>query len=105
MTNALLAVRPPWDHRPDSGLSQGLAEFVAVIGLVAQQLFDAGKQTDTCRRDRAVGYVAGREDQDPRATIFVNEPVNFAVPAAPGDANRLRLRPPFPPPAQRCALT
>jgi hypothetical protein len=31
--------------------------------------------------------------------------VNFAVPAAFGDADRLFRRPPFPPPAQRWALT
>jgi hypothetical protein len=31
--------------------------------------------------------------------------MNLAVPAALGDANRLFRGPPFPPPAQRCALT
>src|SRR5215467_7522611 len=31
--------------------------------------------------------------------------MNLAVPAALGDPDRLLRRPPFPPPAQRCALT
>ena len=80
-----------------------LAERVAVIRLVTEQLGDAVKQTDTCRPDCAVGGVARREDQDPRATQLIDKAVNLAVAPALGDANRLFRRPPFPPPAQRCA--
>src|SRR5258708_20919541 len=74
------------------------------MSFVAEQFLDAVKQTDACRPDRAVGGVAGGEDQDPRAAQLVDKPVNLAVPAALGDANRLFRRPPFPPPVQRCAL-
>src|SRR4030081_1617987 len=62
-------------------------------------------QTDACRPDCAVGGVARREDQDPRAAQLIDKAGNFAVAPALGDANRLFRRPPFPPPAQRCALT
>src|SRR5271165_5642554 len=48
---------------------------------------------------------ARREDQDPRAAQLIDKAVNLAVAPALGDANRLFRRPPFPPPAQRCALT
>jgi hypothetical protein len=64
----------------------------------------AVEQTDTCRPDCAVGGVASREDQDPRAAQLIDKAVNLAVAPALGDANRLFRRPPFPPPAQRCAL-
>src|SRR5258708_11221369 len=74
------------------------------MSFVAEQFLDAVKQTDACRPDRAVGGVAGGEDQDPRAAQLVDKPVNLAVPAALGDANRLFRRPPLPPPVQRCAL-
>src|SRR6185436_10051513 len=70
-----------------------------------EQLGDAVEQTDTCRPDCAVGGVARREDQDPRAAQLIDKAVNLAVAPALGDANRLFRRPPFPPPAQRCALT
>src|SRR4029434_5340896 len=78
---------------------------VAVISLVTEQLGDAVEQTDICRPDCAVGGVARREDQDPRAAQLIDKAVNLAVAPALGDANRLFRRPPFPPPAQRCALT
>src|SRR6266700_2152423 len=60
--------------------------------------------SDACRPDCAVGGVARREDQDPRAAQLIDKAVNLAVAPALGDANRLFRRPPFPPPAQRCAL-
>src|SRR5258708_36917753 len=74
------------------------------MSFVAEQFLDAVRQTVACRPDRAVGGVAGGEDQDPRAAQLVDKPVNLAIPAALGDANRLFRRPPLPPPAQRCAL-
>src|SRR6478736_2122494 len=89
----------------DAVLAQRLAERVAVISLVTEQLGDAVEQTDTCRPDCAVGSVARREDQDPRAAQLIDKAVNLAVAPALSDANRLFRRPPFPPPAQRCALT
>src|SRR6478672_37585 len=58
-------------------------------------LGDAVEQTDTCRPDCAVGGVARREDQDPRATQLIDKAVNLAVAPALGDANRLFRRPPF----------
>src|SRR5579872_6690878 len=57
------------------------------------------------RPDCAVGGVARREDEDPRAAQLIDKAVNLAVAPALGYANRLFRRPPFPPPAQRCALT
>ena len=47
----------------DAVLAQRLAERVAVISLVTEQLGDAVEPTDTCRPDCAVGGVARREDQ------------------------------------------
>jgi hypothetical protein len=64
------------------------------MSLVTEQLGDAVEQTDTCRPDYAVGGVARREDQDPRAAQLIDKAVNLAVAPALRDANRLFRRPP-----------
>lgn len=101
MADFLFAIGSSWDYRPDAKLSQEGAETVAVIAFVGEQLLDAGKKADTSLGLRTIGSVAGRQDKNPRATKFVNNRMNLAVSAAFGQANRLDLRPPFPPPEQR----
>src|SRR4029434_8994740 len=49
VTYAFLPILSAWDHRFDAVLAQRLAERVAVISLVTEQLGDAVEQTDTCR--------------------------------------------------------
>jgi hypothetical protein len=56
-------------------------------------------------RHDTLGGVARREDQHPRASIRIDNRVDFAVAAALGEPNRLKFGPPFPPLAQRGALT
>jgi hypothetical protein len=68
-------------------------------------LRDAGDQADAGFGHHAVGSVAGREDEHPGTTQIVDNRMNLAVSAPLGDAYGLRLRPPFPPPAQRWILT
>jgi hypothetical protein len=88
VTNALLAIRPAWDHRSDAVLSQGLAERVAVISFVAEQLRDTVEQ----RPDGAVSGVARGENQDPRAAQLIDKAVNLGVAAAPWGAELAWVR-------------
>ena len=101
MTDFLFAVGTSWDHGLDAKLAQEGAKLVAVITFIGQQLLDAGQQADTGLGLRAIGSVAGRQDKNPRAAELINHRMNLAVSAAFGQANRLNLGPPFPPPAQR----
>jgi hypothetical protein len=59
----------------------------------------------TILRHNAVGGVARREDQRPRPDMHVDDRMDFAVAAAFRDPDCLRFGPPFPPLAQRWALT
>ena len=55
-------------------------------------------------RHDAIGGVARRQDQHPRAEKRIDDRVEFAVAAAFREPDRLKFGPPFPPLAQRCAL-
>ena len=101
MTDFLFAIGATGDNGLDAELSQEGAEFIAVITFVGQQLRDAGNETDAGFGLRTIGGVAGRQDKNPRTTKFINNRMNLAVSATFGQANRLKFRPPFPPPAQR----
>ncbi len=52
----------------------------------------------------AVGDLATGQQEAERSTFAVGEGVELAVAAAPADPDRLEERPPFPPPAERCAF-
>jgi len=101
----LFAVFAARDDGLDAELAQEGAEGIAVVTFVGQKLFDAGNETDAGFGQRAFDDVAGRQDKNPRPAKLVDDRVNLAVFAAFGQADRLNLRPPFPPPAQRWALT
>lgn len=77
------------------------SERVGVIALIGEKLGDAWNQADTGFGDHAIGSVSRSEDEDPGPTQLVDDRVNLAVSAAFGEPDRLRLRPPFPPLAQR----
>src|SRR5580700_6064823 len=63
-----------------------------------------GDQADASLRHGAIGGVARRQNQHPRAEKLIDNRVDFAVAAALRKPNRLEYVPPFPPPVQRWAL-
>lgn len=105
MPDALLSVGFARDHDADLARLQVGADCIGVIGLVGEELLDPGNQLDAVFRHGAIGGVAGGQDERPRPQIFVDKRVYLAVSAALRDPDRLKESPPFPPPAQRCALT
>ena len=76
------------------------AKRIRVITFVGQK-FLAGDQADAFLRHDAIGGVARREDQYPRAEKLIDDRVDFAITAALREPDRLEFGPPFPPPAQR----
>jgi hypothetical protein len=74
-----------------------IATLRALIELVADPV------SASARIDELVAAAAAAKTA--RAAVLVDKRMDLAVPTTPRDADRLFRRPPFPPPAQRCALT
>ena len=81
-----------------------VADRVAVICLVGQH---DGARREIVEQDissTAVSDVAAGQQKAERAPFAVGERVELADVSAPADPDRLDKRPPFPPPAERCAF-
>ena len=91
------------DDRHGPGLAQAGSQIVGVVGLVGDEVADlpAGEER---RGDGHVRDVAGGEDQGAGPTEGVGERVDLGRLAAARWADGLRT-PPFPPKAERWALT
>ena len=86
--------------------AQVSAQPVGVVALVGDQAADpAGRVGQHGWRGGDVAGVAGRQQQDAGPAEDVGEGVDLGGLAAARGADGLRLRPPFPPWAERCALT
>ena len=70
-----------------------------------RQAISSAHPVHALRCHRAVSDVTGRQNDHPWTAELVGKRMSFAVPATPRDADRLFGGPPFPPRAQRCALT
>ncbi len=81
-----------------------ITDGVAVIGLVGEHDGARRKVIQQHISGATVGDIAGRQQEAERPAFTVGERVELAVAAAPADADRLAARPPFPPPAERCAF-
>jgi hypothetical protein len=81
-----------------------IADRVAVICLVGQHDGTRRKIIEQDIGGTAVGDVAAGQQEAERATLAVGERVELAVSATSADPDRLGERPPFPPPAERCAF-
>ena len=53
----------------------------------------------------AVGGLARCQQEGERSALAIGDGVDLGVASAPADPDRLVLRPPFPPAAERCAFT
>jgi hypothetical protein len=88
----------------DLSLGEPVAQVVCVVGFVGEQSPDRPCALDQPRGDGDVVDIAGGQDQDARSPLFVRERVELARAPAAGLAEALLECPPFPPPAERCAL-
>jgi len=105
VANALLAIGLAGDDRLDAALFEECTKRIGVVPLVGQKFSDARDQAHAGFGNDAVGRVAGCQYEYPWTAVIIDDRMDLAVPAAFGDAYRLRLCPPFPPLAQRWIFT
>lgn len=89
----------------DSPVVQGRPEAVGIIGPVCNELREGAGTGEQGRRHADVSDVAGAQEQDCGPAFGVRQRVDLGVPTAARAADRLSKGPPFPPLAERCALT
>ena len=90
-------------HRAPS--PQVTPERVGVIAAIGKEPPEpAWRSCDDLRRSLYIAGVAGREVDNRRAAEDIGDDVDLGGLAAPRNADGLRLRPPLPPWAERCAL-
>ena len=78
-----------------------------MVGIVSAVGNQTAYRTDPLQQgpcDADVVDVAGRQQQGTRSALPVGQRVEFARLATARLAERLEIGPPFPPPAERCAL-
>src|ERR1700687_450300 len=81
------------------------AQVGAVVGFIAKHPFRRLHPADQTLCDRTiVRFASGQQDGD-KAPFSICECVNLRVAPSARAANSLLLLPPFPPAAERCALT
>ena len=86
-------------------VSDLLTDFFAIVTLVGGDGVWSARRVQNLFDDLAVVNVAAGEDEVQRATLAVDDRVDFRAPTAPADADRLILLPPFAPLAARWAFT
>ena len=104
MADRTLAVSTAWNDRPGAGGLQSVAQAVGIVSLVGDQT-----RQRACAREHLVGRpdvtdIAGGETDDRRSPEQVRQGMDFGCLATARRADGLRLGPPFPPWAERCAL-
>lgn len=99
------SVGPTWDDWHGPGLTQRAAQGVSVIALVGQDVASVWRAGEQGRGDGDVGDVAGCQDQGEGASDDVSEGVDLGRLAPARRPDRLDSGPPFPPKAERWALT
>ena len=105
VSDFLRTVGLAWNNGFDTALFEETPDRVGVVAFVGKELFDAGNHADAFLGHDAICRIAGCEDESPRPTQMVDYRMYLAVFAAFGNADRLIIAPPFPPPAQRWTLT
>ena len=101
----LFPVAAIWNDRLGSALIQFLAQFGAVVCLVAKHPFRRLYSADQALRDRAIMRFTSSQQDGEKAPFSICECVYLRVAPSARAANSLLLLPPFPPAAERCAFT
>ena len=79
--------------------------MIGIVGLVGKQIARPRQMAGEHDGALDVGGLAGGRIEGQGPAMFVAQGMDLGVSAALGAADGLSRIPPFPPPAQRCALT
>ena len=90
-----------WNDRQGPFVLDLLANLLAVIGFIGGNGIRCARCFQNLLDDLAVVNIAAGEDEVQRTALAVDNRVDFRAPAAPADADRLILLPPFAPLAAR----
>jgi hypothetical protein len=101
----LLAVGPVGNDWRRAALIEPFAQFCAVIGFVAEQFLGRLCSADETLCQRTIVDITTTQEEGKKTALSICDCVDFRVAPAARASNRLRLLPPFPPDAERCALT
>src|SRR5262249_48593491 len=99
-----LAVRLVGDDGFGAALAEPSAQVVAVIGLVGEKLFSRFGSADQALGNWTIMRLAAGQEEGKKTALSIRDCVDFCIAPAARASNRLRLLPPFPPEAERCAL-
>ena len=94
-----------WNDRFGSVAFEFLAQFVAVISHVAEQMLWRVYPADQTLGERKVVRLTPSQHNCDQASFSICKCVNLRVAPSTRAANSLFLLPPFPPAAERCAFT
>lgn len=96
-----LAVRAWRNHGPDAGVMETVADGIAIVALVGDQVAGPcfGERTERFEL-RAVGRLAAGEVEGKRLTDGITETMNLTGEPAPRAAKSLFASPPFAPAAE-----
>lgn len=100
-----LPVSAARDDGDDLFRPQSFPEAVRVIAFVRQKIPGPFERCQKAGRRLDVGDVAGGQGEREGAAQHIGQGMDLGGVAAARGADALRLRPPFPPKAERCALT
>src|SRR5258708_6052916 len=100
----LLPVAFVGDDGFGAAVFQPLAQFGAVVSLVAQELFRRFVSADQAFGHRTIMCLAARQKDGKKTAFSICYCVDLRIAPASPPSNRLFLLPPFPPQAERSAL-
>lgn len=101
----LFAIGFAWNDGFDAMLFEESSNCIRIIAFIGEKLFDSRDQADAFLGHDTIGRVAGGQDKGPRPAFRIDNRVDFAVLATFRKPDRLKIRPPFPPLAQRWTFT
>ena len=99
------AIALGWDVGDRALVLDQIADAVAVVGAVGVDDAAPGQSVQQMLGGAAVGGLSRRQQEGERSSLAVGDGVDLGIATAPADADRLEVRPPFPPAAERCAFT
>jgi hypothetical protein len=98
------AVRFVWNDGGCASSFEPLSKGCTVKGFVAEKFLRSLGAADQAFGNGTIMGFAARQQDGKKAAFSICDCVDFRIAPAARASNRLRLLPPFPPEAERCAL-